>query len=92
VVAAEATLATGTAEREAAAALSEQLPEARRSAPTMNYDVQAFVQGLKARGIEAHVAINGTVSKNGKDAQDRRPERGRGEPALCDQPAAAQAH
>jgi hypothetical protein len=62
--------------------LSERLPEARRSAPTMNYDVQAFVQGLKARRIEAHVAINGTVSKNGKDAQDRRPERGRGEPAM----------
>ena len=34
VVAAEATLATGTAEREAAARLSERLPEARPSAPT----------------------------------------------------------
>jgi Transposase DDE domain len=27
--------------------------------------VEAFVEGLKARGIEPHVAINGTVSKNG---------------------------
>jgi Transposase DDE domain len=30
-----------------------------------NYDVEAFVEGLKARGIEPHAAINGTVSRNG---------------------------
>ena len=30
------------------------------------YDAEAFVEGLKARGIEPHVAINGTVSKTGK--------------------------
>ena len=29
------------------------------------YDAEAFVEGLKARGIEPHVAINGTVSKHG---------------------------
>ena len=34
VAAAEATLATGTAEREAAAAFSQRLPKERRSAPT----------------------------------------------------------
>jgi hypothetical protein len=39
-------------------------PRGRPSAPT-NYDAEAFVEGLKARGIEPHVAINGTVSKNG---------------------------
>jgi transposase len=66
VVAAEATLATGTAEREAAAALSEQLPEGATLGADKNYDVEAFVEGLKARGIEPHVAINGTVSKTGK--------------------------
>jgi transposase len=66
VVAAEATLATGTAEREAAAALSEQLPEGATLGADKNYDVGVFVEGLKARGIEPHVAINGTVSKNGK--------------------------
>jgi Transposase DDE domain len=27
--------------------------------------VEAFVEGLKARGIEPHAAINGTVSRNG---------------------------
>jgi transposase len=65
VVAAEATLATGTAEREAAAALSERLPEGATLGADKNYDAEAFVEGLKARRIEPHVAINGTVSKNG---------------------------
>jgi transposase len=66
VVAAEATLATGTAEREAAARLSERLPEGATLGADKNYDAEAFVEGLKARGIEPHVAINGTVSKNGR--------------------------
>ena len=65
-MAAEATLATGTAEREAAAALSERLPEGATLGADKNYDAEAFVEGLKARGIEPHVAINGTVSKNGR--------------------------
>jgi IS5 family transposase len=65
VVAAVATLATGTAEREAAARLSERLPEGATLGADKNYDAEAFVEGLKARGIEPHVAINGTVSKNG---------------------------
>ena len=66
VVAAEATLATGTAEREAAERLSERLPEGATLGADKNYDAEAFVEGLKARGIEPHVAINGTVSKTGK--------------------------
>ena len=66
VVAAEATLATGTAEREAATAFSERLPEGATLGADKNYDAGAFVEGLKARRIEPHVAINGTVSKNGK--------------------------
>jgi transposase len=66
VVAAEATLATGTAEREAAARLSERLPEGATLGADKTYDAEAFVEGLKARGIEPHVAINGTVSKNGR--------------------------
>jgi IS5 family transposase len=63
-VAAEATLTTGTAEHEAAARLSERLPEGATLATDKNYDAEAFVEGLKARKIEPHVAINGTVSKN----------------------------
>ncbi len=66
VVAAEATLATGTAEREAAARLSERLPEGATLGADKNYDAEAFVEGLKGRGIEPHVAIKGTVSKIGK--------------------------
>jgi transposase len=65
VVAADATLATGTAERESAAHFSELLPEGATLAADKNYDAEAFVEGLKARGIEPHVAINGTISKNG---------------------------
>jgi transposase len=66
VVAADATLATGTAERDAAARFSERLPEGATLGADKNYDAEAFVEGLKARGIEPHVAINGTVSKKGK--------------------------
>jgi transposase len=65
VVAAEATLGTGTAEREATARLSERLPEGATLGADKNYDAEAFVEGLKTRGIEPHVAINGTVSKTG---------------------------
>jgi len=65
VVAADATLATGTAEREAAARMSERLPEGATLGADKNYDAEAFVEGLKARRIEPHVAINGTVSTNG---------------------------
>jgi transposase len=66
VAAAEATLATGTAEREAAAAFSERLPKGATLGADKGYDAEAFVEGLKARGIAPHVAINGAVSKPGK--------------------------
>jgi hypothetical protein len=79
--AAEATLATGTAEREAAARMSQRLPKGARLGAGKGYDAEAFVEGLKGRGIEPHAAINGTASKHGPGAQDRRPERGRRESA-----------
>jgi transposase len=66
VAAAEATLATGTAEREAAAAFSQRLPKGATLGADKGYDAEAFVEGLKARGIARHVTINGTVSKHGK--------------------------
>jgi IS5 family transposase len=66
VAAAEATLATGTAEREAAERLSERLPEGATLGADKNYDAEPFVEGLKAKGIEPHIAINGAVSKLGK--------------------------
>lgn len=65
VVGAEATLATGTAERDAAARLTQALPKGASLGADKNYDAEAFVEGLKQRGIEPHVAINGTVSKRG---------------------------
>jgi transposase len=66
IAGAQATLATGTAEREAAERLSERLPEGATLGADKNYDAEAFVEGLKAKGIEPHVAVNGTVSKLGK--------------------------
>ena len=66
VVAAEATLATGTAEREAAARMSERLPKGATLGADKSYDAEAFVEGLKEREIAPQVAINGTVSKIGK--------------------------
>ena len=92
VVAAEATLATGTAEREAAARLSERLPEGATLGADKNYDAEAFVEGLKARGNRATRGDQRDGQQERQSAQDRRPERGRGEPRLCDQPTATQAH
>src|ERR1700683_3400995 len=65
VVGAEAPLATGRAEREAAARLAQALPKGASLGADKNYDAEAFVEGLKQRGIEPHVAVNGTVSKRG---------------------------
>ena len=66
VAAAEATLATGTAEREAAARLSGGLPEGATLGADKNYDVEAFVESLKAKGVVPHVAIHCGLSKTGK--------------------------
>jgi hypothetical protein len=43
--AAEATLATGTAEREAAARMSQRLPKGARLGAGKGYDAEAFVEG-----------------------------------------------
>ena len=66
VAAAEATLASGTAEREAAAAFSQRLPKGATLGADKGYDAEAFVEGLKAHEIAPHVAISGTVGKHGK--------------------------
>ena len=65
-VAADATLATGTAEREAPARFAEHLPKGATLGADKNDDVEAFVEGLKDRKIEPHIAVNGAVSKLGK--------------------------
>ena len=62
----DATLATGTAEREAAASSDQGPAEGATLGADKNYDAEAFVEDLKPRKIEPHIAINGTVSKLGK--------------------------
>ena len=64
-VGAQATLATGAAEREAAAALTKDLPEGATLGADKNYDAEVFVEGLKDRKIEPPIAINGSVGKLG---------------------------
>jgi IS5 family transposase len=65
-VGAEATLAAGTAERDAATVLTQALPAGSTLGADKNYDAKAFVEDLKDRKIEPHIAINGSVSKLGK--------------------------
>jgi transposase len=74
VVATRLTLATGTAEREAALALIDShrsLTGSRgRRRITLGadkaYDVTAFVEALRARRVTPHIAIDGHVTKTGK--------------------------
>ena len=66
VAAAEANLATGTAEREAAAAFGERLLKDATFGADKGYDAEVFVESSEAREIAPHVAINGTASKTGK--------------------------
>ena len=69
IVDAQATHATGTAEREAALVMIERTRRPGRRV-TLGadklYDAASFTGELRARGITPHVAINGTVSKRGK--------------------------
>jgi len=83
VVGGFATLATGTAEREAALALIDSHRSRRRITVGADkaYDVASFIAALRARSVSAHVAIDGHLSKTGKPratAIDRRTTRHRG--------------
>jgi transposase len=82
VVVGGVTQATGTAEREAALELLERRPTPKGRRITLAadkaYDVQQFVQTLKARSITPHIAIDGHLTKTGKrrrTAVDRRTTR-----------------
>ena len=66
VVGAQATRATGTAERDAATAMTQGLAPGATLGADKNYDAEAFVEDLKARKITPHIAVNGSVSKHGK--------------------------
>jgi transposase len=65
-VVAEVTLATGTAERDAATSMTQELPEGASLGADKNYDADDFVTDLKQRKIKPHIAINGSLSKTGK--------------------------
>ena len=58
------------------AAHEPALAQGATLAADKNYDAEAFVEGLKARRIAPHAAINGTVSKTGKAARRRLRRRG----------------
>ncbi len=70
----ETTLATGTAERDAARAMSRDLPPGRQR--TMggdkNYDTQDFVATLREGGVTPHVAQNDTNRRSAIDARTTR--------------------
>jgi len=71
------TLATGTAERDAAIAMMEQKPAQRRVTLSGDkaYDTQAFVEDLRGLKVTPHVAQNTT---NRRSAIDRRTTRHEG--------------
>lgn len=78
VVGGGATLATGTAEREAALALVDGTRRSKRRitlGADKAYDVVAFIGDLRGRSVTPHIAINGHQTKTGKrrkTAIDRR--------------------
>jgi transposase len=72
VVNAEATQATGTAEREAGIELASVLPEGATLGADKSYDTQAFVEALRRLGVTPHVAQN---TSNRSSAIDRRTTR-----------------
>ncbi len=74
------TLATGTAEREAALAMLDRRLSPRRITLGADkaYDVRQFIEGLRAREVTPHVAIDGHLSPKGvprSTAVDRRTTR-----------------
>ena len=63
------TLASGTAEREAALALIDEHRPSRRRITLGGdkaYDVAEFITALRGRAVSAHIAIDGRLSKTGK--------------------------
>lgn len=76
----EVTHATGTAEREVVLAWLDERHSRRRITLGADkaYDAFDFVQAVKQRNVTPHIAINGTISRNGiprKTAVDRRTTR-----------------
>lgn len=62
----DARLATGTAERDAATQFSTDLPQGTTLGADTTDAAAAFVEGLKARGVVPHIAIQGSLGKTGR--------------------------
>jgi transposase len=92
VVAAEATLATGTAEREAAARFERAVARGRDPRRRQELRRRGLRRGAEGARDRAARGDQRNGQQEWQGAQDRRPEPRRGEPWLCDQPTAAQTH
>src|SRR5438477_12439531 len=68
------TLATGTAEREAALAMAEEIPGVHRVTlgADKNYDTQDFVREVRWRRVTPHVAQNNTQRRSAIDQRTTR--------------------
>jgi transposase len=62
------TCATGTAERDATLTMLDRSPSTERITLGADkaYDITDFIGELRARKVTPHIAVNGTVSKTGK--------------------------
>jgi len=83
---AEATQATGTAERAAGLEMASALPEGSTMGADKGYDTHGFVEALRRLGVTPHVAQN---TSNRSSAIDGRTTR---HPRLSGEPTEAQAH
>ncbi len=72
VVNAEATPATGTAEREAAIEMASALPEGATIGADKGYDTQGFVEALRSLGVTPHVAQNTSNRSSAIDGRTTR--------------------
>ena len=90
VVAAEATLATGTAEREAAARFERAVARRRHARRRQELRRRGLRRGLEGARDRAARGDQRDREQAWQVAQDRGPERRRRKPALCDQPEIAQ--
>jgi len=72
VVNAQATQATGTAERETAVELTTALPEGVTLGADKGYDTRAFVEALRSLGVTPHVAQNTSNRSSAIDGRTTR--------------------
>ena len=72
VVNAEATEATGTAERDAGVELASALPDGATLGADKGYDTRAFVEALRSLGVTPHVAQNTSNRSSAIDGRTTR--------------------